>query len=138
MQDDGNNVIRPDFGKTVKASSQDIEKLTKFAELIRQSMVMVTLDARVNGVRVPSEFVGDCALNLNFSLRFGIKDFIYDEKGVHATLEFAKGLFTCELPWPSIYAIHAVNGEESFVWPLDIPKEQNLPPKSHLRLVTDE
>lgn len=122
------NVIHVNFGsqkpkQAPVVSESAAEKLKKFDELVRQGVVMVTLDTRREGVKVPPDFLGTPALNLNFSTLFKVPDFVYDEIGLRATLEFPKGHFTCEIPWHAIYAMHPESGEDSVIWPADVPSE---------------
>ena len=48
-------------------------------------MVMVVMDTRRQGVQVPPRFADDFQLRLNFSHKFYIDDFEYDEYGVRAS-----------------------------------------------------
>ena len=136
------NVVRVDFGAArrpkakpaaqhVKApppsatdlSAERPEKLRMFARLIEKGMVMVTVDTRVAEVRVPTRFAGELQLNLNFSHRFGLEDFDYDDVGVRASLSFGGSPFFCELPWVAVYGLTSHVDGERLLWPDSFPKE---------------
>jgi stringent starvation protein B len=107
------------------------EKLRTFARLIEQGMTMVTLDARREGVRVPPHLAQELMLNLNFSLRFGIDDFTYDDDGVRASLSFNKMPFLCDIPWSSVYQLTSTVNADRMVWPDSLPVElsDRVPPQ---------
>lgn|GEM_PF-562039 len=132
--EDATNVVRVDFGKKAvndheyslsscdKAPRGD-EKLFAFQKLIEMGMVMVTLDARTHGVRVPTRFKNDLQLHLNFSHRFGIDDFQYDERGVQASLSFQGQPFRCVIPWSAVYMMRSHVDQAVAIFPEDLPNE---------------
>ena len=140
------NIVRVDFGRksskrapTPRSTplAKDLpaeapEKLRVFARLIERGMVMTTLDARVEGVCVPAKFVGDLQLNLNFSHRFGVPDFAYDDVGVRCTLSFGGQPFLCDVPWSAIYVMRSHVDNEVVLWPEHLPTElvARLPPEA--------
>jgi stringent starvation protein B len=99
------------------------EKLRMFARLIEQGMTMVSLDARREGVRVPHHLAGELLLNLNFSLRFGIDDFAFDDDGVRASLTFNKVPFFCEIPWSAVFQMTSTVNADRMMWPDSLPAE---------------
>lgn len=99
------------------------EKLRDFTEMIERGMVMVTLDARRFGVRVPPRFAGELELRLNFSLRFQVADFRYDGRGVRASLSFQGTAFFCDVPWTAIYQLRSHVDNQVRLWPDDMPDE---------------
>jgi stringent starvation protein B len=99
------------------------EKLRVFARLAERGMVMVTLDARSAGVRVPPHLAGELQLNLNFSLRFGIDDFAFDDDGVRASLSFRGTPFSCDVPWSAVYLMTSAVDAERLMWPDSLPSE---------------
>jgi hypothetical protein len=140
--DDGggkNNVVRVDFAarrpKTVPAptptqppAAADLkadrpEKLRMFARLIEKGMVMVTIDSRVDNARLPSRFAGELQLNLNFSHRFGLADFDYDDDGLRASLSFGGTPFFCDIPWTAVYGMTSSIDGERMLWPDSFPRE---------------
>ncbi len=90
--------------------------------LLEQGMVMVTVDARRDGVRVPPHLGQDPQLRLNLSHRFRLPMHI-DGHGIRATLTFAGAPFDCTLPWPAVYVAFAHATGEPFVFRDDVPPE---------------
>ena len=139
--DDGSdNVVRVDFAaKRPKAQPKPTtrqqppaaaelgpdrpEKLRMFARLIERGMVMVTIDARTGLARVPAKLAGELQLNLNFSHRFGLEDFDYDDDGVRASLSFGGQPFFCDLPWSTVYGMTSHVDGERLLWPDSFPRE---------------
>ena len=164
-EDVSNNVITVDFKRQVRSSESAVEKpildaalnlcaqkLKLFSEWIDLGMVMVIFDPRMSGVQVPKELAQECELRLNFSHRFDLKDFVYDQDGISATLMFPGGLFFCVVPWSSIFAMHSYADNSGAMWPDSLPKEFSIdvkegnvewqeaqaePKARGLRLVTD-
>lgn len=93
---------------------------------------MVTLDARRAGVSVPRQFTDEPQLNLDFSERFGIADFRYDERGVRASLSFNRQPFLCDVPWSAVYAVFSHVDNERLTWPRSLPQDilEQLPDAS--------
>lgn len=118
------NVIRVDFGAArgqadaeeasaaapvahYDASSMPDDPLASkkhdiFCKFIDLGMVSVTLNPEVDGVCVPPQFVDKSELILNFSHRFFIEDFTYDERAVCASLSFSGRPFYCVVPWGAV------------------------------------
>ena len=139
-RDDGSdNVVRVDFSAkrpkvtpkptrlqppaAVELGPERPEKLRVFARLIERGMVMVTLDARTGLARVPPKLAGELQLNLNFSHRFGLEDFDYDDDGVRASLSFGGQPFFCDLPWSTVYGMTSHVDGERLLWPDAFPQE---------------
>jgi stringent starvation protein B len=127
-EQDDNNLVRVDFkrgSRFVAASTEDAEKLQRFTELIQKGMVMATLDARKDGVQVPSRFATDPQLNLNFSHRFGVSDFAYDARGVRSTLTFGGQPYFCDIPWTAVWGLrsHVDNPDHVVLWHASLPAE---------------
>lgn len=127
------NVVRVDFGRPRPDVLEDPErlggasgsqaKLEAFSDMIERGMVMVTVDARRPDVFVPARFKDDPQLNLNFSQRFYIDDFVWDEEGVRASLTFAGEAHFCRLPWDAVWMLRSHVDGEIMVAPEDIPDE---------------
>ena len=117
---------------SAELSPERPEKLRVFTRLVERGMVMVTLDARRDGVRVPANLAGELQLNLNFSLRFGIDDFAFDDDGVRASLSFRGTPFHCEVPWSSVYMMTSAVDAERLMWPDSLPPElaELVPPQA--------
>ncbi|MDP2343331.1 MAG: hypothetical protein Q8O67_20400 [Deltaproteobacteria bacterium] len=135
--DSPDNVVRVDFAaKKQKPKQPDLsqpqssselspdrpEKLRVFARLIERGMVMVTTDARRNA-RVPAKFAGELQLNLNFSHKFGVADFFYDDDGVRCSLSFQGQAFFCDLPWTAVWGLTSHADGERVLWPDSLPEE---------------
>ncbi len=128
-EDKGGDVVSF-AAKKAEADAQDAailavagsaQKLAAFARYIEDGMVMVTIDARPVGVKVPAQFRGNCQLNLNFSHRFFLDDFEYDDRGVRASLSFSGTSSLCDIPWPAVWMIRShVTGEVALA-PDDVP-----------------
>jgi len=133
------NLVRVDFGarrlkpappptarppSSTELGTDRPEKLRQFARLIERGQVMLTLDPRVDNARVPAQFSSELQLNLNFSHRFGLDDFDYDDEGVRASLSFGGKPFFCDIPWTAVYGMTShVDGEERLMWPDSFPRE---------------
>lgn len=97
-------------------------KRSILAELLAQGMVLVTLDARCEGVDVPKHLRNDAQLRLNLSQRFGLP-LKLEEEGVSATLTFAGTPYACQLPWSSIYLLVSHVTGKPILFPADVPSE---------------
>lgn len=141
------NVVRVDFAAkkpkpkvpvlTQPPASSELgperpEKLRMFARLIERGMVMVTVDARRDNARVPTRLAGEIQLNLNFSYKFAVDDFFYDDDGVRASLSFQGQPFFVDLPWTAVYGMHSHVDGERMIWPDSLPQELKalLPPQA--------
>ncbi|MDX9723704.1 MAG: hypothetical protein RBU37_23350 [Myxococcota bacterium] len=94
-----------------------------FERLLAKGKVMVHLDARRACVRVPPFHRHENHLRLNFSLAFGLEDFVVDQRGVRASLLFGQERFLCDLPWEAIFAITSHVEPLGYLWPEDVPEE---------------
>lgn len=79
-----------------------LKKLDIFKQYIENGMVSVTLDPRIKGVSVPPRFADRPELVLNFSFRFFIDDFAFNEHAVCASLSFSGRPFFCVVPWAAV------------------------------------
>lgn len=128
MTDDEDKVVRVDFGgRGAKAAAPDdpaaAQKLEAFSVLIDKGLVLVNLDTRVDGVDVPPSHRGDLQLGLNFSLRFFIDDFQWDEHGVRASLSFGGQPYLCDVPWAAVFLVRSQVSGEAFLFPDSVPTE---------------
>ena len=95
----------PQYPYDVEAFEPDplaLKKLGVFKAYIEQGMVSVTLDPKRAGVSVPQHFVDRPELVLNFSHRFFIDDFTFNEHAVSASLSFSGRPFLCVVPWGAV------------------------------------
>lgn len=128
---DDDNVIRVDFGAQSAppeeprpaAPPENDEKLGVFADMIEKGTVLVTLDARREGVVVPPQFAGQMRLNLNFCFLFGIPDFEFDPWGVRASLSFGGVDSWCDVPWSAVYMMRSHVENDVMLFPHSIPHE---------------
>ena len=149
-----NNVVRVDFAAKKQKppmpqlkqppSSSELgperpEKLRMFARLIERGMVMITADARRDNARVPNRLAGDLELKLNFSHKFGVGDFFYDDDGVRASLSFGGQAFYVDIPWTAVYGMLSHVDGERMIWPDSLPEELKalLPPQARHAIVDD-
>ncbi len=79
-----------------------LKKLGVFKRYIEEGMVSLTLDPRMQGVSVPDRFADRPELVLNFSYRFFIDDFAFNEHAVCASLSFSGRPFFCVVPWGAV------------------------------------
>jgi len=109
--------------ETTPATRRHLHAFSSFIDL---GVVTVTVDTRVPGVSVPASLAGQPNLLLNFSYRYHIPDFAYDDDGVRATLGFDDGDFMCVLPWASIYMMVSNATRETFIAPEHFPEELRI------------
>lgn len=132
MSDDDDKVIHVNFGAPVAPEPEpepepvpdaNYGKLRRFTEMVDEGTVLVTLDARRDGVVVPPQFSREMRLNLNFCYGFGIPDFDFDDYGVRASLSFGGVDFYCDVPWPAVYMFRSHVHNDAVLFPEDVPPE---------------
>jgi hypothetical protein len=72
---------------------------------------------------VPAQFRDEAQLNLDFSEKFGLADFVYDERGVRASLSFQRQPFFCDVPWSGVYMLFSHVDNERLTWARSLPTE---------------
>ncbi len=92
-------------------------KRASLERLLEHGMVMVHVDARRPGVRVPAALRGDPQLRLNLSYRFATHDLSVSDDYVRCTLSFQGVPFYCELPLGAVFAIASHVTGDALVWP---------------------
>ena len=92
--------------------------------ILLKGSLFVHLDPRREGVLVPKEYKAHPQLVLQFGLDLPvpIPDLRVDRSGVRGTLSFQRTLFTCVVPWDSVFAVVGDDGR-GMVWPTSMPKE---------------
>ncbi len=95
-----------------------------FSELLELGITALHLDARAEGVRVPPWLRDRGWLVLNYSYRYNIADFEFDEQGVFASLSFGGRPFPCWVPWSAVFAISDADQQRLLLWPERIPSDQ--------------
>ncbi len=99
-------------------------KRTVMDKLLGDGPVLVHLDPRRDGVRVPDSFAGQpqLVLRFGFGLAPPIPDLTVDEDGLSGTLTFRGTPFGCVVPWRAVFALVSEDGR-GLVWPEDVPSE---------------
>ncbi len=92
-------------------------KRDRLLDLLADGMVLVRLDARRPGVKVPPAHASDPDLALNLSYRFASRDLEVGPEGISCTLSFSGALFRCELPLSAIHAAASHVTGVAYVWP---------------------
>lgn len=99
------------------------EKRAHLDRLLEKGTVMVIVDARMQGVRVPPVHKENAKLPLNLDYAFRIPDFrVFDDR-VEASLSFNMKNFFCVLPLDSIYIMNSCSNGETVIFPEDIPRD---------------
>lgn len=108
------------------------DKRVVVERLLEEGPILVHLDARREGVQVPTQLGDDACLVLRFGygLTPAIVDLDIGEKALVGTLTFSGQPFTCVLPWTAVYAAVSEADQRGMVWPDDVPPEavQTLTP----------
>ncbi len=104
-----------------KDSSKQKSKQKVFDEWMEGDHVLVQLDARHEGVSVPSHLADNAALTLKLSYRFQGST-TADEKGIVSYLRFAGDYSECVIPWDAIWGMTSAE-KQTEVWTEDVPKE---------------
>ncbi len=104
------------------ASLRHAKKRRLFEQLLEQGIATLHLDPRKPGVQVPAKFASQEMLLLNFSYRYNLADFRFDDREVVGTLTFQGVPFRCVLPWQAVFAI-TNPAREGLVWEEDLPAE---------------
>jgi stringent starvation protein B len=99
------------------------EKKTRLLAALDKGMVMIHLDARRPGVRVPPSLRNESHLRLNLSYRFDPPDLAVNEWGVRSTLSFSGSRFEVAVPWSALFAITSHLTKEFWMYPDDMPAE---------------
>ena len=148
---DDNKVIRVDFGakkvvdETAKPapapgpfSQESQKKMKTMLSMLENGTVMLTIDARKDGVTVPPVHATTIGLNLNFDYEFAIPDFVVDEEGVSASLSFGGRDFWCRVPWDAIYGMRSHADDQLMIFPRSFPDELREMHPELARLADDE
>ena len=100
------------------------EKRSVVDAMLKDGPVLLHLDARRAGVRVPPDLAHDPALVLRIghNLTPAIPDLTLDENGVRATLTFRGVPHACVVPWIALFAVTNEAGQ-GLVYDKDVPPE---------------
>lgn len=95
-----------------------------FAELLQDGITSLHLDARHPGVRVPPWLRDRGWLVLNYSYRYNIADFDFDDDEVFASLSFGGRPYPCRVPWSAVFGISDAGRDRLWIWPALVPADQ--------------
>jgi stringent starvation protein B len=100
------------------------EKRSVVDAMLKDGPVLLHLDARRAGVRVPPDLAPDPALVLRVghNLTPAIPDLVIDEEGMRATLTFRGVPHACVVPWSALFAVTNEAGQ-GLVYDKDVPPE---------------
>lgn len=105
------------------ARQRAVQKRKLFEQLLKEGIAALHLDPRVAGVYLPSYLTDQPVLVLNYSYRYGVGDFRFDDKAVEATLSFSRQPYFCIVPWSAVFAVTTDARTEGSVWQEDLPPE---------------
>ena len=97
------------------------QKIKFFEDGMRDDHVLLHMDSRRSGVKVPDSLAGNYSLTLKLSYLFQGKT-THDANGIVSFLKFGSDYFECIIPWASIWGITDSSGKNQ-VWPDDLPQE---------------
>jgi len=97
-------------------------KRAEFERLLALGVVQVHFDPRREDVHAPARLRSQPWLKLNFSMRYGLRDFQITDDDVSATLSFGGQPYFCRVPWRTVFAITDI-AREGMAWPEDVPPE---------------
>lgn len=99
------------------------QKRELFDRLMQAGVTALHLDPRRSGVQVPGHLTQQSWLVLNWSHRYQISDFHYDEHGVQGSLSFARQPFFCRVPWDAVFAITDESRKAGKIWEDELPSD---------------
>ena len=107
-----------------------IRELLSYADV-----VSVSLKLQVAGVVLPPHLKeGIVVLELGYNMRVSIPDLVVDDKGIAATLSFARQPFHCTVPWAAVFAA-GIPPHVILLWGGPPPETQPVAMNSPLRVV---
>jgi stringent starvation protein B len=100
------------------------EKQQSLATLMEKGVVMLHLDARRPGVRVPEHLKAQSWLRLNFNHQKGKGDIQVNDWGLRETLRFNGQWSAVAVPWSAIFAISLPEQADApTIFAEDLPEE---------------
>ena len=95
-----------------------------FSGLINTGMTTIKVNTRYPGVKLPQQIKeSHLVTSVNWSAKFNIPDFKFDNSGVRGTLSFDGQNYFTDLPWGSVWGISLSDGQQNKEWKESIPKE---------------
>jgi stringent starvation protein B len=106
-------------------------------KLLESTSVLISLDARSDGVIVPRHLKTNpqLVLQIGLNLAVPIRDLDVGEDDVRCTLSFSRTQFFCVLPYAAMFAMVSDDGARAMVWPEDVPAEVAQAEERRLRSV---
>lgn len=95
----------PEEVRTIPPRQVRQMKRELFSKSLQGGIASLYLDPRVEGVKVPERFRGSPTLVLNYSYKYHIADFDFDDEKVVASLAFGGVPFQCIVPWDAVMGI---------------------------------
>jgi stringent starvation protein B len=99
-----------------------IGKESVVLKLLSEGDVMICLDARRQGVRVPPQHANDPALRLILNLNFPYPIEVTAE-GISAKLSFGGRRMACYVPMQALWAAFEPTSRQGMMWPDSMPPE---------------
>lgn len=100
------------------------EKQSVLGTLLEKGVVMLHLDARRPGVRVPDYLKNETWLRLNFNHAKGRADLVVNDWGIRETLRFQGAWFPVSVPWSAVFAMSLPeHAEQPTIFAEDLPEE---------------
>lgn len=99
-----------------------VDKEAVVLKLLSEGDVMICLDARRQGVRVPPQHANDPALRLILNLNFP-SPIEVTAAGISAKLSFGGRRMACYVPMEALWAAFEPNSRQGMMWPDSIPPE---------------
>jgi stringent starvation protein B len=96
-------------------------KKSLFDAWIQDDHILVHLDARKEGVSVPSHLKDQHSLTLKLSMLFQ-GETRTDQENITSYLKFNNEYFECILPWSAVWGMTSDQGVQK-IWEQDMPKE---------------
>jgi stringent starvation protein B len=106
------------------------DKRKAVESLLERGPILIHVDSRHDGVDVPPRLRGNPRLILRFGygLTPPISDLEVGEEQLTGTLTFGGTPYTCQVPWPAVYAVMVEGEQRGTVWPEDVPEDVLLAP----------
>lgn len=96
----------------------NFEKYDCFCKFIEDGMVQVEVITSDPGIVIPEHLKQKPLELINWSKRFLIKDFSYDEQGVRGSLNYGGKVLFTDLPWSSIWSMRIRDTDRHQAWPV--------------------
>ena len=93
-------------------------------QIIRRGNLYINLDPRRPGVDVPPRYrhVPQLVLEVGLDMPVSIRDLLFTDEAMTATLRFSGEFFKCTVPWTAVFALVGSDGR-GMTYPESIPPE---------------